>query len=367
MNVSLLQHKVEAASTPITSEIPDGVQMIRAHRIWDETERGKGIVIAVIDTGCAPHPDLDGRIIGGRNFTAEGGPDDYTDYHGHGTHVAGIIAANQNGAGMVGVAPECSLLVLKALNREGKGNFAAVAAAINYAVDWRGPNGEQVRVVSMSLGGPDDDIFLRMAVQNAVESGVLVICAAGNAGDDNADTDERYYPGTYPEVVQVGGCNGLGEMYFYSNSNDEIDLVAPGVGVYSTYLDGRYVYMTGTSMAAPHVAGAAALIIKQWERDYMRRITEPELYAQIIKRTSPLGHDKRLEGAGMCMVTAGYTAPPKYETITFEEALQRLYDADLIDSPDFWRNMQAKYVRGELTNDDFLYVELVFRKWAASL
>ena len=120
-----------------TTEIPKGVSMIKAPEYWNKGDRGRGVVIAVIDSGCdCDHVDLKDRIIGKYNFTSDdgGNPENVTDYIGHGTHVAGIIGASQNGKGVVGVAPLCSLLILKALNKNGQGTEEDVAKAINYAV-----------------------------------------------------------------------------------------------------------------------------------------------------------------------------------------------------------------------------------------
>lgn len=107
----------------VVSEMPEGINMIGAPKIWEKS-KGKGITVAILDTGCdITHPDLSERIIGGWNFTDDdnGNPDLYTDYNGHGTHVAGTIAAAQNNNGVIGVAPEASLLILKVLNKNGSG------------------------------------------------------------------------------------------------------------------------------------------------------------------------------------------------------------------------------------------------------
>ena len=141
------------------NEIPPGVQLIHAPQVWEKSAKGKDIVVAVLDTGCdMNHIDLKDRIIGGRNFTKdyEGDPNIYLDNNGHGTHVAGTIAATENGVGVLGVAPLAKMLVLKVLAGDGSGSYEQIIEAIHYAVNWRGPNKERVRVISMSLGGPQD-------------------------------------------------------------------------------------------------------------------------------------------------------------------------------------------------------------------
>ncbi|MBM7573361.1 S8 family peptidase [Aquibacillus albus] len=285
-----------------TDEIPAGVEMIQAPKLWEKGFEGQDIVIAVIDTGCDKnHPDLRNRIIGGRNFTSDnrGNIRNFNDGNGHGTHVAGTIAATLNNRGVAGVAPKAKLLILKALDNNGGGSFDSIIHAIEYATQWRGRNNERVRVMSMSFGTSTDLPELHQSIQEAVANDILVVCAAGNEGDGNARTSERMYPGYYKEVVQVGAVDHEGNMAAFTNTNDEIDLVAPGVDVVSTYLNRKYAKLSGTSMATPHVSGAAAIIIEQMEKEFDRTLTEPEIYAQLIKATTPLKNSKKVEGNGL--------------------------------------------------------------------
>ncbi|AZQ48053.1 serine protease [Bacillus sp. GX] len=299
--IQLIPFTVEKVVEQV-NEIPPGVQLIHAPQVWEKSAKGKDIVVAVLDTGCdMNHIDLKDRIIGGRNFTKdyEGDPNIYLDNNGHGTHVAGTIAATENGVGVLGVAPLAKMLVLKVLAGDGSGSYEQIIEAIHYAVNWRGPNKERVRVISMSLGGPQDVPELHEAIQNAVKQDVLVVCAAGNNGDCDDNTEELDYPGAYAEVIEVGAVNLERKIACFSNSNQEIDLVAPGDKILSTYLEGKYAVLSGTSMATPHVAGALALLIKQCEREYGRKLSEPEIYAQLIKRTVPLGYERTSEGNGL--------------------------------------------------------------------
>lgn len=284
------------------SEIPQGIQMINAPYLWEASKKGEGVVVAIIDTGCqTDHPDLIGRIVGGRNFTADYNKDvnKFEDNNGHGTHVAGTIAAIENNVGVVGAAPLVKLLILKVLDKNGSGSYQSIIDGINYAVSWRGSNGEKVRVISMSLGGPTDVANLHNAVKNAVANDILVICAAGNEGDNNSKTNEYSYPGAYNEAIAVGAIDFNKKIATFSNSNDNVDLVAPGVGILSTYIGGKYATLSGTSMATPHVSGAAALIINESESAFQRHLTEAELYAQLIKKTVDLGVSKKSQGNGL--------------------------------------------------------------------
>ncbi|MFS1513902.1 S8 family peptidase [Chengkuizengella sp. SCS-71B] len=292
----LIPYKVDNKNVDV-NEIPQGVRMIQAPEVWDQSERGKGIVIAIIDTGCdRDHPDLKDRVIGGRNFTDDdnGNPNKFSDYIGHGTHVAGTIAASINGSGVVGVAPEASLLILKALGgKYGSGSYDWIINAINYAVD------KNADIISMSLGGPHDIPELHQAVINAVEKNILVVCAAGNEGDGRSHTNEYSYPGSYNEVISVGAIDFEKRSANFTNSNNEIDLVAPGVKVISTYPRNKFTELSGTSMATPHVSGALALLKNISEREFNRPLTEAELYAQLIKRTLSVGYPKTIEGNGL--------------------------------------------------------------------
>ncbi|TRZ35587.1 serine protease [Niallia circulans] len=297
--VKVIPYKVEQV-VQLTNEVPTGIQQIQAPALWAKS-KGKGIKIAILDTGCdTTHPDLQERIIGGYNFTDDdnSNPDIYTDYNGHGTHVAGTIAAVENANGVVGAAPESSLLIVKVLNGQGSGQYDWIANGIHYAIE------QNVDIISMSLGGPDDVQALHDAVKRAVDNQILVVCAAGNEGDGRDTTEELGYPAAYNEVISVGSVDFTRSSSEFSNSNREVDLAAPGENILSTYLNGQYARLSGTSMAAPHVSGGLALIKAIAVQEFDRQLTEPELYAQLIKRTVPLGFSPKLEGNGLLYLTA---------------------------------------------------------------
>lgn len=290
--------------TAMVSEIPLGVAQIRAPEFWEKGDRGQGVVIAVIDTGCdINHMDLKERIVGVRNFTMDDGgkADNVTDYCGHGTHVAGTIAATGNGQGVVGVAPEADLLILKALGgAEGEGKYEWIIAAIHYAVQ------QKVHIISMSLAGYYDMPELHDAIKEAVAAGILVVCAAGNegAGNGKGNSSGISYPAYYNEVISVGAVDYNSKATSFTNFNSKIDLVAPGLNIVSTYPDNALISLSGTSMAAPHVSGALALIINWSKKDFGRELTESELYAQLIKRTLTLDYEKKLVGNGILYLDA---------------------------------------------------------------
>jgi major intracellular serine protease len=318
------------------------------------------------------HPDLQGQVIDGFNCIA--GDKNYKDDNGHGTHVAGTIAAKLNDAGVVGVAYDAKILAIKVLDAQGSGTYDDIVKGIQTAIDWAGPNGEKVNVISMSLGGPADIPALHAVVKRAVDSDILVVCAAGNDGDGKADTDEKSYPGDYPEVVQVGACDSLAYIASFSNSNDEVDLVAPGVGIQSTYLNNGYAKLSGTSMATPHASAATVLVALEWEAKYRRAITEAELYAQLVKKTELLpGQDPKEQGNGLIQLAKGLpvTDGNPWDDITVDQAVRIIAATKfpngepISDSPEFWLNLAFKYQ--DDPDSDFRFVGLQMRKFAAYL
>lgn len=279
--------------------IPDGVNMINAPLMWNNGITGKDVKIAVIDSGCdMTHKDLQTRIIGGRNFTTEDNKniDKYQDYNGHGTHVCGTIAASNNNYGVIGVAPDAKLMILKALDKNGLGSMKGIIDAINFAISQR------VDIISMSLGTSEDIPQLHQAIKKAVDSNILVVCAAGNEGDSRVAIDEFSYPAGYNEVISVGAVDYSKSAARFSNSNKEVDLVAPGVNIISTFLNGKYETLSGTSMATPHVTGALALLIEWSKKEFGRNLTEAELYGQLIKNTDALPMLRTLQGNGFLFI-----------------------------------------------------------------
>lgn len=299
--VRLFDDTIFTSATDVNKELPKGLLDIKAPEMWAKGFTGQGVKIAVIDTGCdVTHPDLAGQIIGGKNFTSEDkkNANIYLDYNGHGTHVAGIIAAKKNDTGVVGAAPNAKLLILKALDKNGQGSYANIVKAINYAVS------QKVDIISMSLGGPTDSLLLRNAVKKAVDANICVVCAAANSGDGKPETSEYAYPACYNEVVSVGAMDLYQNVAAFSNSNNQVDLIAPGVDVLSTLPGNKYGMLSGTSMATPYVSGALALIIEWGKKVFARSLSELEIYAQLIKSTVSIGKPKVLEGNGMLYLTA---------------------------------------------------------------
>jgi major intracellular serine protease len=294
--MKLIPFKIEGLQSE-TNEIPYGVKLCQAPEIWEQGEKGEGIVVAVCDTGIdMNHPDLKANIIDGRNFTQEGRKEYFADGNGHGTHVAGTIAANGS---IKGVAPEAKILVCKVLDSEGGGSYYSIIEGIKYATNWKGENGEKVRIINMSLGGSYDDPKLEKAILEACSKGIIVVVASGNEGDANEDTYEFGYPALYNECVTVAACDENKKMAYFTNNHLQVDVTAAGMDVLSTYPTNDYARLSGTSMATPHVAGMLALLINLGEKKFKRTLTESEIFSILTKCCCSLGFQASTEGHGL--------------------------------------------------------------------
>ncbi|PWK12846.1 S8 family serine peptidase [Tumebacillus permanentifrigoris] len=240
--------------------------LIKADKAWQMTTGDPGVIIAVVDTGVdLDHPDLKGKLVAGRNIIA--GNDQPQDDNGHGTHCAGIIAARTNNLeGIAGVDWNSKIMPVKAMAADGTGSVADIADGVVWAAD-HGAN-----VINLSLGDYEDSDYLHEAIKYAYDKGVVVTAAMGNDG-----SGEPSYPAAYPEVIGVAANDENNETATFSNFGGHCSVSAPGVAIPSTYPNRRYVALSGTSMASPHVAGVAGLvksINKDLKPDDVRRILE---------------------------------------------------------------------------------------------
>ena len=269
----------EAAVAASVQSLPTGVNRIDAEGLLNT---GAGIHVAVVDTGIlASHPDLVGKVVGGKNCTRSSGG--YTDQNGHGTHVAGTIAATNNTQGVVGVAPGAKLWSIRVLDRFGSGTWSSVICGLDYVTSKAPSKGGPIKVATLSLGGGgisdnncgnSNNDALHKAICRARDAGVTIVVAAGNSGVNASG----FVPAAYDDAVITvsaladtdGKPSGLGSATSYgaddtfasfSNFGTVVDIGAPGVWINSTWLKNGYATISGTSMASPHVAGAAVLYI----------------------------------------------------------------------------------------------------------
>jgi subtilisin family serine protease len=261
-----------------------GPLSINADRAWQVTRGSSNALVAVLDTGIDfSHPDLSHAQWRNTTEIANGSDDDGNGYvddlngidalhavgnpvdtHGHGTHVAGIIAANdRNSLGIAGIAPETKLLSVKILDSSGRGDLAAAIRGFNYVIALK-ERGVPVRIINTSWGTSSYSALLEDAVLRAHNANILVVSAAGNSARDNDLMP--LYPGSFaiPSLITVGATDKKGRYAGFSNYGTHVAVTAPGVSIWSTLLGNGFGAQSGTSMAAPHVAAAAALL---WSRN----------------------------------------------------------------------------------------------------
>jgi subtilisin len=323
---------------PATELFPWGVERIGTPAVFDlmALQSVWKPKVAVIDTGIdMQHPELKDYIAGGYNARAGEAPTDYQDYNGHGTHMAGIIAAASDGQGIIGVASQPILVAVKVLDSTGHGYLSDLINGLQWVTD------HDIRVVNMSLSFSEDSPLLEEATKKLHQSGVIMVAAAGNrctfssdsggdddggdddggdddGGDDDGGDDDGgdsgcdisqdplqggvKYPARYPWVVAVGATNIYDKVMGYSRSGLEVDLVAPGGSkasgrILSTIRGGAYSYGSGTSQATAHVTGAVAAALQ-----VAGYLSADELKDLLQTTAKDLGYPSERQGAGLIAV-----------------------------------------------------------------
>jgi subtilisin len=288
---------------------------------------GKGVKIAVLDTGMDyNHPELAGAYKGGYDFINN--DDDPMDDNGHGSHVAGIIAAAKDGQGMVGVAPDAELYAIKVSDGKGKGSFSGLAKGINWAIE------NDMDVVTMSITGDGGSRALLKAIDEAyAKHEIVLVAAVGNGGSGSV-----LFPAAYENVIGVGAVTKENEKSPFSRTGSEVEMVAPGSGIRSTWTGGQYKVMSGTSMATPFVTGAIALLLGSDEQAWAETghvdgdgaWTADEIRAVLHSTATDLGDDGKDDQFGYGLLnlhfpgSAANTAATPDEEESPEETLERL-------------------------------------------
>ncbi len=267
--VTVIEPNIEVHAIDAELNNTWGVDRIDADLVHASGNKGTGIKVAIIDSGIDyTHPDLDANYAGGFDFVNN--DNDPMDDNGHGTHVAGTVAAEDNDdpASVVGVAPQAKLYALKVLSSSGSGSYSDVIAALEWAVD----NGMQVTNNSYGSSGNPGSI-VKAAFDNSYAAGVLHVAAAGNSGNCGGKGDNVIYPAWWESLIAVGATNNSDGSPCSSSTGPDVELAAPGVSINSTVPTGNcklcdnsgYKLLSGTSMASPHVAGTVALVLKSPE------------------------------------------------------------------------------------------------------
>tara|TARA_B100002019_G_scaffold286606_1_gene297339 strand:+ start:48 stop:980 length:933 start_codon:yes stop_codon:yes gene_type:complete len=273
--------------------LPWAIKRFNVQDAWKHS-RGENVTVAVIDTGCdLNHVDIKDNLLPGRNFVDNN--HNPQDVQGHGTHVAGTIAAIDNSYGMVGVAPATKIIPIKSLGDNGSGSMRDVANGVMWAVD------HGAEIITMSLGSPYPSRALQNALRYARDNKVIVFCAAGNDGN-GIDIN---YPAKFLETIAIGSINHSLGVSDFSCCGDTLDFVSPGEDVISAAPGNKYARLTGTSMATPYAVGCAALLLSlskkqrkiyklEHKDDYIREFSE-----NAIPLTGRHSGDRRYEGNGI--------------------------------------------------------------------
>lgn len=249
---------------------------------------GEGVKVAVIDTGCdLYHDDIKNNLLQGKNFVEIN--KDPIDKNGHGTHVAGTIAAKNNNIGMVGIAPETKIVPVKALGDNGSGSLENIIKAIEWSADYG------VDFITMSLGSPTPAKPLENAINYAAKKGVIIFCAAGNNGTDS----DIMYPAKYNHTISIGAIDSNLNRTNFTCSGETLDFLAPGHNIFSCVPGNTYAMMSGTSMSNPFAVGCASLLLS-----YSRNIgssigislKNTDDYISVFKQKSKSLKDPRFAG-----------------------------------------------------------------------
>ncbi|WP_132996036.1 S8 family peptidase [Sporanaerobacter acetigenes] len=268
---------------PLQDTIPWGIERVQATDAHYYGYYGSGIKVAVLDTGIdGGHYDL--YVRGGYSVFNDS---PYYDGYGHGTHVAGIVAALENSYGVLGVAPDVSLYSVKVLGNDGYGSISGIVEGIEWAVN------NNMNVINMSLGSSSYSSIFEDYCNYAYNSGLLIVAAAGNSGNSYGTGDSVEYPARYSSVMAVAATDYYDKRASFSSTGSDVEIAAPGVDIYSTYPDNNYAYMSGTSMACPHVAGAAALV---WSAN--PNLTNIQVRQKLVNSAKYLGNRYHY-GAGL--------------------------------------------------------------------
>ena len=277
----------------LPERLPWGIQRIYADLVWEVTT-GSMVKVAILDTGIdLDHPDLWRNIKGGINTLRP--RKSANDDNGHGTHLAGTVAAIDNDFGVIGVGPEIYLYAVKVLDKKGKGWLSDLIDALDWCID------NKIQVVNMSFGSLEGNQSFHDTIIRAHQAGITMVASAGNNGEDSGLIE---YPAFYPETIAVSAIDEYDDFASFSSYGPQIDLTAPGVNILSTYRNAFYETMYGTSMSAAHVTGTVALILTtspKWGYDLDGdRMWDPdEIRERLMDTAENLGLHPHQQGAGL--------------------------------------------------------------------
>lgn len=290
-----IKQPIYGLNTLAAQILPWAVKDFEVEKTWPRSD-GSEVIVAVIDTGCdINHIDIKENIVNGFNTISQ--TSNVLDGNGHGTHVAGTIAAINNNFGVVGIAPKTKIMPIKALSDNGSGTNNDVALAIEYAVD------NKADIITMSLGSDFPSVRIEKALMKAEDKKVAVFCAAGNSGIMN----QINYPARYKQTVCIGAIDRKLSLCEFSCTGEELDFLAPGADIISCIPGNNYASLTGTSMATPFAVGCMSLFLsflRKNNNDPNMRILQADIINHFKKYTRKLNDKeysgvKRYEGYGI--------------------------------------------------------------------
>ncbi len=274
---------IKVGTLEILSETIDwGLIDIAIPRLWEKT-RGDNISIMVVDTGISEHSDLNDNILFDlcRSFIPE---EDTKDLTGHGTSVAGVIAAKDSEFGIVGVAPNSKIIAVKVMSKVNKNIIKSIEQALAYAKEVK-PD-----IINMSLGSSARlSSHCEILIQELYDMNIPIVCAIGNSGDKYS-----CFPANYPQTFSASSYSKNRDISNFSSRGDDCDFALPGEQILTTSLNNQYAIVKGTSFAAPFLSGIIALILSNWKKNN-KNYSIQELKDFLIKNTSdhgPTGKDK---------------------------------------------------------------------------
>ncbi|WCK54271.1 S8 family serine peptidase [Aneurinibacillus sp. Ricciae_BoGa-3] len=280
----------------VNGQVTDwGMDKVAAPYAWNSAYTGKGVKVAVVDTGVAAHEDL--TVAGGTSFVSY--TTSYADDNGHGTHVAGIIGAKRNTLGVAGVAPDASVYAVKVMDNTGSGYLSDIVSGI----DWSITN--HMDIINLSLGTSTDSLAFHQVIDKAYNNNILVVAAAGNNGTADGSGDTVQYPARYDSAIAVAAVDSNNQRASFSATGSKVEVAAPGVNVLSTYLNNSYAPLNGTSMATPFVAGDLALL-----KQANPTLSATSLRTKLQQTATDLGTPGRDTFYGFGLIKAPYGSVP---------------------------------------------------------
>ncbi len=257
---------------------PQNITGLKIPNIWKRTQ-GKGVMVAVLDTGIQLHSDLVKNVDISRSRSFIEGENIFDTTTGHGVHVSGIVAAQNDNKGIVGVAPQATIVSIKVLNKFGSSQGDSIVQGLKYCVQL------QPDVINLSLGSVAPLPEAHKVIKELHKNGVIIVASAGNNGNEHI-----LYPAAYDEVIAVGASSSsfMQDRATFSSYGHELDIMAPGEEIFSTFLDNKFAVMSGTSQAAPHVSGIVALLLS-YHKNQNITLTPTQVRKMLLDNTLDTG------------------------------------------------------------------------------